>query len=277
VAASEGTSRWVADGVEVETWFQVVGDLAADRAPLVVLHGGPGATHDYLAPLAGINGMDGRAVVLYDQVGNGRSTHRSDAPASSWTVDVFVRELHALTRSLGIGRHHVLGQSWGGMLAQEYAIGRPVGLRSLVLADTHSSMPDLAAEVARLRAALPDDDAFYAQHVCRLDPRPAWLDEAFACLDENPTVYTTMNGPTELQLTGSLRDWQSTERLGEIAVPTLLLSGRYDEMTPRLQQTMLDRIRDCEWSLLEQSSHMPHVEEPERFLTVVADWLQRHD
>ena len=192
---SEGT---VAFGA-AETWYRVTGDLrpgdAAAPAPLVVLHGGPGAAHDYLLSLADL--ADGRAVVHYDQLGNGRSTHYPDRGADFWTVDLFVRELHNLVDALGIAdRHHVLGQSWGGFLAEEYALTQPPGLRALVLADTAASFPDFVAEANRLRTLLPPEveatlrrheDAgttddpeyvaactvFYQRHVCRLDPWPA--------------------------------------------------------------------------------------------------------
>src|SRR5690348_16588753 len=194
----EGTVAFPLDGEEAETWYRVTGELrpgdAEAPAPLVVLHGGPGATHDYLLSLADL--ADRRAVVHYDQLGNGRSTHYPDRGADFWTVDLFVRELHNLVGALGIAdRHHVLGQSWGGFLAQEYAFTKPAGLRSLILADTAASFPDFVAEANRLRADLPrdveatlrrheeagttDDPAymeacqvFYARHVCRLDPMP---------------------------------------------------------------------------------------------------------
>ncbi len=124
-----------------------------------MLHGGPGATHDYLLSIADLT-EGGRAVVHYDQLGNGRSTHFPDRGADFWTVEVFVRELHNLIDALGITRrHHVLGQSWGGFLAQEYALTHPPGLRSLllVLADTAASFPDFVAEANRLRADLPPE------------------------------------------------------------------------------------------------------------------------
>jgi L-proline amide hydrolase len=160
VDVREGTVALPVDGEEAETWYRVTGELRpedpAAPAPLVVLHGGPGATHDYLLSLADLAG--GRAVIHYDQLGNGRSTHYPDRGAEFWTVDLFVRELHNLVESLGIGaRHHVLGQSWGGFLAQEYALTQPPGLRALVLADTAASFPDFVAEANRLRALLPPE------------------------------------------------------------------------------------------------------------------------
>ncbi len=302
--AREGTVGFpLEDGEEAETWYRVTGELRPGErdapAPLVVLHGGPGATHDYLLSLADLAGD--RAVVHYDQLGNGRSTHYPDRGADFWTVDLFVRELHNLVEELGIaGRHDVLGQSWGGFLAQEYALTRPAGLRALVLANTAASFPDFVAECNRLRALLPSEveetlrrheaagttddaayaaacDVFYRRHVCRLDPWPAEVVEAFAWIERDPTVYHTMNGPSEFHVIGSIRDWQSKDRLGGIGVPTLLVSGRHDEATPALQETLLSGIPGAEWVCFEESAHLPHVEERERYMRVVGDWLGRYD
>ena len=296
---SEGT---VSFG-EAQTWYRVTGDLrpgdSAAPAPLLVLHGGPGAAHDYLLSLTDL--ADTRPVVHYDQLGNGRSTHYPDRGAEFWTVDLFVRELHNLVDALGIaGRHHVLGQSWGGFLAEEYALTQPAGLHTLVLADTAASFPDFVTEANRLRALLPpeveatlrrheeagttDDPeyeaacmVFYQRHLCRLDPWPDEVVEAFAWIERDPTVYHTMNGPSEFHVIGSIRDWQVKDRLHEIRVPTLIVSGRHDEATPALQQVLHDGIAGSEWVVFEDSSHTPHVEERERYMQVVGDWLARHD
>ncbi|MGN6242950.1 MAG: proline iminopeptidase-family hydrolase [Motilibacteraceae bacterium] len=215
-------SEGYADFEGHRTWYRIDGELrpgATDGpAPLVVLHGGPGATHDYLLPITDV-ARGGRAVVLYDQLGNGKSTHLPERGADFWTVDLFVRELANLLEHLGIAeRYHVLGQSWGGFLAQEHAFTQPAGLRSLVLSNTAASFPDFVSEANRLRQDLPPgvDDTlrkheeagttddpeyaeactvFYQRHLCRLDPWPAGVSEGLAKLDEDPTVYHTMNGP----------------------------------------------------------------------------------
>jgi L-proline amide hydrolase len=292
---SEGTVPFE-DGA---TWYRVEGDLAGGPPPLVTLHGGPGATHDYLLSLTDL-ARDGRAVVFYDQLGNGRSSHFPDRGADFWTVELFVRELHNLVAALGIGEHHVLGQSWGGFLAQEYAFTKPNGLRSVVLADTAASFPHFVEAANGLRAELPpeveatlrrheeagttDDPeymeaclVFYARHVCRVQPWPEDVAAAFEWLEKDPTVYNTMNGPSEFHVIGSIKDWQSLDRLHEIDVPTLLVSGRYDEATPALQEEMLAGIAGSEWVMFDESSHMPHVEERERYMQVVGDWLAAHD
>jgi L-proline amide hydrolase len=282
-----------------ETWYRIDGELDAGPAPLVVLHGGPGASHDYLLSIADL--ANDRAVVFYDQIGNGRSTHYPGRNGDFWTVDLFVRELQNLVEALGISdRHHVLGQSWGGFLAQEYAFTQPSGLQALVLADTAASFPDFVSECNLLRKDLPPDVeatlerheeagttddpeyeeaclVFYKRHLCRLDDWPPEVVESFEWIAKDPTVYHTMNGPSEFHVVGSIKDWQSKDRLPEIRVPTLIVSGRHDEATPALQETLRDGIDGSEWVVFEESSHTPHVEERDRYMQVVGDWLAKQD
>jgi L-proline amide hydrolase len=282
------------------TWYRVVGNLDPDalRAPVVICHGGPGATHDYVAPIAALE-RSGRACVLYDQLGNGRSDHLPDADPSFWTVELFERELAALVEHLGIdGRYHVLGQSWGGMLGLLHALERPPGLVSVVAADSPASIDAFVAGANELLEDLPPDVVatiragersgetstpefeaavmeFYRRHVCRLDPWPDEVIRSFGAMESDPTVYATMNGPTEFTVVGTIAGFDITDRLGEIEVPVLLVSGEHDEVRPEVVAAMHERLRDSEWALFEDSSHMPHVEEPRRFLEVVSGFLER--
>jgi L-proline amide hydrolase len=292
---SEGTMT--RDGNE--TWYRVVGDLQAGPTPVVICHGGPGAAHDYTEPIANLSRF-GRGCVLYDQVGCGKSTHLPDAPADFWAVQLFKDELSDLTRELGIAeRYAVVGQSWGGMLAMEYALDHPEGLRAIVVADSPASIPLWVEEANRLRADLPQDvqetltrheadgtteskeyvDAvrvYYDRHLCRV-PWPDYVTRSFAQMDEDPTVYHTMNGPSEFHCIGSLKTWDITDRLPEISTPTLLVSGRYDEATPHIVEQIHQRIPGSQWQLFEESSHMPHVEEPDAFLETVEAFLKTID
>jgi L-proline amide hydrolase len=289
---------------EWETWYRVTGDLeatlAAGKAPLVVLHGGPGATHDYTLRIAGL-AAGGRAVVHYDQLGCGRSTHLRDQGPDFWTVQLFLDELDNLLAHLGIAdRYAVLGQSWGGMLGAEHAIRRPAGLTSLVIADSPASMELWVSEANRLREDLPAEaqatllrheragttdspeyvaaeKVFYDRHVCRIVPNPPEVAASFAAIDEDPTVYHTMNGPSEFHVIGTLRTWSVVDEVKNIAVPTLVVTGAHDEATPATVQPFLDGIPDVRWEVFADSSHMPHVEEEERYLQVVGDFLDEHD
>ena len=282
------------------TWYRVVGDLDPDaaQAPVILCHGGPGATHDYLEPIAELQ-RSGRACVLYDQLGNGNSDHLPDADPSFWTPALFERELSALAEHLGIAaRYHVLGQSWGGMLALLHGIERPPGLLSLVVADAPASVADFVAGanalleqldpavVATIRAgersgetSTPEFQAavmeFYKRHLCRVDPWPEEVTRAFEKLEADPTVYGAMNGPTEFTVIGTIKDFDISDRLAEIEVPVLLISGEHDEVRPAVVAKVHERLRDSEWELFEDCSHMPHVEEPERFLAVVEAFLGR--
>lgn len=279
-----------------KVWYRIVGEREMPgKFPLLCLHGGPGATHDYLEPLEGMADT-GRRVIFYDQLGAGNSDHPHN-PAL-WTVPLFVEELGVVREALGLDRLHILGQSWGGMLGMEYALTQPAGLVSLVVSDSPASMLQWVAEANRLRAELPPEVqetllrheadgttkdpayqeamlVFYRRHVCRLDPWPACVERAFKKMDEEPEVYNTMNGPSEFHVIGLLKDWDIVDRLGEIQVPTLVLSGRYDEATPLIAETVHRGIRGSEWVLFENSSHMPHVEETDRYLQVLTNFLQR--
>lgn len=283
-----------------KTWYRIVGDLGAGPAPLVTLHGGPGATHDYLLSMTDL-AAGGRAVVFYDQTGNGNSTHFRDRDADFYTVDLFARELANLVAHLGIGgRYHVLGQSWGGMLAQEHAITQPPGLRSVVLSNTAASFGAFAVEANALRAGLPPQveatlrrheaagttadpeyaaacEIFYHRHVCRLGDWPAEVTRAFANIDADPTVYHTTNGPSEFHVIGSFKDWSAVGRLPLIEVPTLVISGRYDEATPRLQQELVRGIAGAGQVIMQESSHMPFWEERDAYMAAVDSFLARHD
>ena len=290
------SSEGYVEGAFGRTWYKITGELGSAKTPLVVLHGGPGCTHDYVESFSEL-AAGGRAVIHYDQIGNGRSTHLRDKGAEFWTVSLFLDELDRLLNHLGIaGRYDVVGQSWGGMLAAEHAVLQPEGLRRLIIADSPASMKTWVAEANRLRRDLPPDvqatltrheesgtidseaylkasNVFYEKHVCRIVPMPPEVASTFAAIADDPTVYHTMNGPTEFHVIGTMKDWTIESRLHAITVPTLLISGRFDEATPLCVQPYADHIPDVRWRVFEQSSHMPHVEEKEACLAAVADFL----
>jgi L-proline amide hydrolase len=283
-----------------ETWYRISGELDAGKAPVVILHGGPGAAHNYVDAYK-LLARGGRAVIHYDQLGCGNSTLLPEKGADFWTPQLFIDELENLVDHLGIrGGFHVLGQSWGGMLGAEYGVTRPKGLKSLTIANSPASMKLWVEEANRLRADLPrdvqetltkheqagttDDPAyqeatmrFYERHVCRVVPFPPEVTETFAQIVRNPTVYNVMNGPNEFHVIGTLKSWSVIDRLSAIEVPTLLVSGRYDEATPATVQPFKDGIKGSRWQIFEHSSHMPHVEEQEACMRVVGDFLDEND
>ena len=280
------------------TWYRITGEPG--RTPLVVLHGGPGAGHHYTLSIAGI-AEQGRPVVHYDQLGTGLSTHLPDEGADFWTVQLFLDELDNLLKALGIAdAYHLLGQSWGGMLAAEHAVRRPAGLRGLVIANSPASMELWLAAAAELRAQLPPEvqrtllaheaagttdhpdylaaeQVFNERHVCRLTPNPPEVQATWENIAADPTVYHTMNGPNEFHVVGTLKNWSVVDRLHLVEAPTLLVSGRYDEATPDTLRPFADHIPDVRWHMFEHSSHMPHVEEEELYLRVVGTFLDSTD
>jgi proline-specific peptidase len=273
-----------------ETWYRSVGD--GPGMPLLCLHGGPGSTHVGLTALEPL--ADERRLVLYDQLGSGNSSRPSDP--SLWTIDLFLDELANLRDALGLDRVHLLGHSWGGMLAQEYALLQPDGLVSLVLSSTLSSAALWRAESLRLRAELPAEtrealdvheaagttsdpeyeraiSEFLHRHLCRLDPWPPIVEQVIR--STNLEIYNTMWGPSEAHPSGVLAGWDVTPRLGEIRVPALVLCGRYDEATPRQAEAIAAALQDAELVVFEQSAHLSPLEEPERYLSTVRVFLAR--
>jgi L-proline amide hydrolase len=278
------------------TWYRVVGEgEEPGELPLLCLHGGPGAAHDDLEPLEGM-AETGRRAVFYDQLGCGKSDLPDDP--SLWTVELFVEEVGVVREALGLERVHVFGSSWGGMLAMEYALTQPPGLASLVLASSPASIPQWVEETGRLRAQLPaevravldrheaagttDDPeygeaatVFYQRHVCRTDPWPDCVLRTFEFIERYGVVYRTMNGPSEFHVTGTLRDWNVVDRLGEIRVPTLVVTGEHDEATPAINRTVAEGIPGAESVVVADASHMAHVERTEDYLRLLDDFLSR--
>jgi proline-specific peptidase len=273
------------------TWYRDIGPEGG--IPLVCLHGGPGSTHNYFKPLEEL-AAQGRRVVLYDQLGCGNSD-RPDDP-NLWTVELFLDELRTLRDALGLDRIHLLGSSWGSMLALEYVLARPPGLVSLVLNSPPTSAETWMAEAARLRDELPEDvrrtlaeheaagttdhpdyeaaeQVFWRRHILRVDSPPDFVLRGRA--ERGRQVYRSLWGVSEWNANGKLHDWDVRHRLLEIDVPTLVTSGRYDECTPVLAEEAQRGIPGAERVLFEESSHSAYVEEPERFRAVVRDFLER--
>ena len=278
----------------------MTGDLGSGKAPIFILHGGPGAAHNYVDSYK-LLANDGRAVVHYDQLGCGNSTLLPQKAAEFWTPQLFVDELENLVEHLGQrAGFHVLGQSWGGMLGAEYGVRRPGGLKSLTIANSPASMALWTSEAMRQRSQLPhhiqealntheatqsyDHPEYqaatlwvYERHVCRVVPFPPEVTQSFDQVTRNPTVYHTMNGPNEFFVVGTLKNWDITSELHKIDTPTLILSGRHDEATPACVQPFKDNIKGATWVIFEASSHMPHVEEKHFCMGVVGGFLNQND
>ena len=244
---------------------------------MVLLHAGPGSAHDYIEPLEALAGT-GRRAVFYDQIGCGRSPGPDDP--SFYDVKLFVDELGSVLRALDLELIHLFGNSWGGMLVMEYALTQPAGLASLLLARSPASIPQWVEETTKLRARLPADvqstlerheDAvttdnpeyeaaameFYRRHVCRVDPWPDCVERLG--VQEQGLVYQTMAGRNEFVVTGTLRNWSIVDRLNEIHVPTLVVTGQHDEATPAINRTVTQGIPGAQSVVFPDASHMAHV------------------
>jgi proline iminopeptidase len=251
------------------TWYRVTG--AGGRTPLVCLHGGPGSTHNYFRPLERL--ADERRIVLYDQLGCGRS----DRPEHEWSLAVFTEELDRLREHLDLDRVHLLGTSWGGMLALEHAFAHPESVHGLILSSTLACADEWVVEVKRLRDAIDgeDDDAVLAEferrHFFRGESEP--LELARMREEKSPAVYEAMWGRNEWTMTGALGGWDVRARLGELKMPTLILRGAHDLSTPAISKTLTTGIPHAREIVFEESSHTPVLEETERYLRTVREFL----
>ncbi|KAF7315973.1 Proline iminopeptidase [Mycena indigotica] len=284
-----------------KTWYKIIGDLhgSPSRRPLVALHGGPGVNHAYLLVLSDLTERHGIPLVVYDQIGNGNSTHLPEKMGDTtfWTEQLFLDELDNLLTHLAIkDAYDIIGHSWGGMLGSRHASMNPVGLKRLILASTPADMQLWVKSQNELRAQLPEDvqavldqhekdgttesaeyqaavGVFYSKFLCRIDPLPEPVAEGFGWIQKDPTVYLTMNGPSEFYITGPLKDWSILDDAGKIQTPTLILNGRYDEAQDIVVAPFFESIPRVKWVTFAESSHMIHFEERERYMQVVGDFL----
>jgi proline iminopeptidase len=275
-------------------WYRIVG--IGTGIPLLTLHGGPGASSGYFQPLTAL--ADERPVILYDQLGGGKSDH-PDNPAL-WILERFVEELAQVRASLGLTQMHLFGHSWGTLLAMEYALMQPDGLVSLILSAPWLSVPRYIQDANALKRQMPvemqqaieqheaagtvDSPEYQAasvewwrRHLCRNE---SILEDFLKGLGDpvtgiNPQVYNTMQGPSEFTVTGNLKDIDYTHRLHEIKVPTLFTCGRFDEITPDSTGWYHRLLPGSKMVVFENSAHMTHLEEPELYIQTVREFLHR--
>ncbi|KAI1502659.1 proline-specific peptidase [Biscogniauxia marginata] len=301
---TEGTVEFPVRGLPepCQTWYKVVGDLAdSKKTPLIVLHGGPGACHDYLLPLTDL--APSVPLVFYDQIGNGRSTHLPEKAGDEdfWSVALFKDELDNLIAHLGLKQRpiNLYGHSWGGILAVEWAATstNAVNLQHLVISNSLASMEVWKIGIAALRKQLPEDvravldraeenqdfespeyeaavKVFYKRHLSLSRPWPAKeVQDALDWFARDPTTYGTMYGPSELHCSGSLRDWTSIPLLSKIKVPTLLLNGTDDEAQDVAMQPFFEHIEKAKWIVLDNAAHFSHVDQRMKYMKQVGEFL----
>ncbi|HEY4163485.1 MAG TPA: proline iminopeptidase-family hydrolase [Dongiaceae bacterium] len=262
---------------------------------LLLLNGGPGLPCNYIRDPHAIMAKHGYRVVTYDQLGCGASSRPTDK--SLWTIEGYAEEVEELREKLGLGRIHLLGHSWGGWLAIEYALAFPDSFKSLILSSTCGDMPHLVTELNRLREALgsetvammlrheaegtlehPEYQAAVTilnyRHVCRLDVYPESITRSLN--DWNMEIYGTMQGPNEFLYTGNLKDWNRVPDMHRIKQPSLVLVGQHDELTPACAMKMKLALPNAELKTFKNSSHMALYEEPESYFATLLGFLGRH-
>jgi proline-specific peptidase len=273
-------------------WWRIIGH--GSRTPLLVLHGGPGASSLYLKPLEAL--ADERPVVFYDQLGGGQSDRPDDN--TLWTTEHFVAELARVRQKLGLTKVHLYGHSWGSMIATDYMLTKPKGVQSLILAGPALSVPRWEKDAAALLATLPDSVqttlvkldnekkydspeyqaatmVFYGMYMARRQPWSPELQKAFG--DLNQTVYNYMQGPSEFKITGTLKNYDRTPRLHEITVHTLFLSGQYDEAVPATVEYYKSLVPGAEIAIIPDAGHMAMQDEPEKYVQVLREFLRKMD
>ena len=281
-------------------YVRVNGRLDGPRPPLVLMHGGPGSTHAGLLPALALAGE--RAIILYDQLGSGRS---DAGAAGDWTVPRFVDELEAVRRGLGVRRWHVLGASWGGTIALEYGARRPAALDGLVLASPLISTRSWIADANALRARLPADvqavlarcdpplpltpacepatAAFYGAFNAREPRMTAIADYAKAQAAAggrgfNKGLYEAMWGSSEFVATGSLRDYDGEPLLALLdGARSLFVTGQYDEARPETLKAFSDRVPGAEFAVVPGAAHAMFNDRPDETIAILRAWLARQD
>lgn len=271
------------------------------KVPLLLVHGGPGSGHDSFELLDDLAYQDERTVIMYDQLGCGRSSDES-IPDELLCEKAWTMELENLLKNLGFPEVYLLGHSWGGMLVMSYLIERrPSGIRGAILSSTLPSAKLWEEEAKRLVGYLGEADRKAVKealelkdfsslefenavaHYSRLFIAPEKGEDLPECLrrqkpKQGRKAYERNWGPCEFVPTGELKAFDYTQRLGEIACPVLVISGTDDESTPLINKTIYDAL-SCpkSWSLLSGARHMTYFDRKEEYIKAVMEFMKRED
>jgi proline iminopeptidase len=280
-----------------KTYYRIVGEATEGKKPLVLLHGGPGSTHNYFEVLDKI-AESGRQVIMYDQIGCGNSF--VEGHPELFNADTWIKELIELRKHLGLEEIHLLGQSWGGMQAIWYAIEyKPKGIKSYILSSTLSSAKLWEEEQKRRISYMSEADQKALLDAVNTgeysskeynDALEKFMEMYAAgkvnqdspeCLrrprKSGSEAYVVGWGHNEFSPTGTLAGYEFTDRLHEIQEPCLITSGAIDLSSPYISKTMYDKIPNSKWELFQYSRHMPFVEENEKYIEVLNKWLDEND
>ena len=272
-----------------KVWYRIVG--SGDKTPLLLLHGGPGFTSYYLNPMADL-GKD-RPVIFFDQLGCGRSA--SDVDSTMMTIENYVEQVEQLRTSLGIEDLYLYGHSWGTMLGMDYYLKYPKNIKAMILASPALSAPRWSEDAKELIATLPDSiqsaiqaaadsnaydtpeyehavNVFYEKFVIRKLPWDANIDSTFE--QANLNVYGYMWGPSEFTATGTLADYDRTDVLGQVNIPTLYVCGEFDEARPSTLEYFQSLTPGSKIAVIENAAHVTMHDNPKRNNEVIRNFLQ---
>jgi proline iminopeptidase len=270
------------------------------RIRLLLLHGGPGATHEYFEAMESFLPAEGVEFIYYDQLGSAYSDQPKDE--SLWTTERFVDEVEQVRQALGLDRDnfYLLGHSWGGILAVEYALAHQQNLKGLVISNMMMSIPDynryaaevlgpqMGPEVLReiqeiekkgeyespryMELLMPN---FYAKHIMRLPEWPDAVNRAFARL--NKQVYVLMQGPSEFRASGRLERWDRKADLPRITVPTLVIGARHDTMDPEHMKWVAGQVKNGRFLLCPEGSHLAMWDDQQTYMAGLIRFLKDVD
>ncbi len=272
-------------------WYKIVG--TGPGTPLLLLHGGPGGTSRGFEPLSVLS--DERPIIFYDQLGGGRSERPSDT--NLWRVERFVEELKCVRRELGLRRFHILGHSWGSLLAVEYMSSQPRGVESLILTGGAFSMARCFRDINGLVAELPPDvreillrnmdngttntaeyqravAVFEQRHFVRAQAMPPELEGFDLMKDFGVEVAQTMIGMDSLTPAGVLKDYDATARLRKLRLPVLFTAGQYDYSTPAANAWYQNLVPGARLEIIPDAGHMIMIDNPKRYTEVVRAFLR---
>ncbi|KPV43392.1 proline iminopeptidase-family hydrolase [Alicyclobacillus ferrooxydans] len=289
--AISATSKIVPISGGFHVWTRRIGE---SPIKMLILHGGPGSTHEYLKIFENYLPPAGVEIYFYDQLGSYYSDQPDDV--SLWTVERFREEVEEVRKFLGLEQFYLCGQSWGGFLAIEYALKYQSELKGLIISNMAASIPSYVRYINQLRSNVPDEilrvlekyeaagdyeaeeyqtllvQHLYNKHLCRLDPWPQDVVNGFAHI--NPQVYNTMQGPNEFVVTGTFKDWDRWDDLRRIEVPTLVLGGRHDTMDPEDIEEMGRRIPKSRVGICENGSHLSMWDDAESYFDFVKSFVK---
>lgn len=273
-------------------WTRRVGD---SPVKMLLLHGGPGCSHEYFENFEQYLPPEGIEIYFYDQLGSYYSDQPDDV--SLWNVERFREEVEEVRKQLGLDGFYLLGQSWGGFLSIEYALSYQSALKGLIISNMTASIGSYVEHINHLRNQLPQSivdvmveyeregnygaeeyqtlliEHLYKKHLCRVDPWPDAVVRTFAHMNEQ--VYNTMQGPNEFVITGNFKDWDRWADIERITVPTLLLGGRHDTMNPADIERMGELIPNATVGICEKGSHMSMWDDPEAYFGYIKSFVKR--